>query len=130
MKSRNNSYWEARTNAIMDKQMLNADVTYRNLRKAYVKAIKEIEADVKNNGYWWDKKTGFVQQWGRVNAKAEGTTITLTKPMQFTLSATASPGTNSNNAIVQIFSTSGTSLVVKPDIDCTVYWHVIGYATE
>lgn len=91
---------------------------------------EEIEADVKNNGYWWDKKTGFVQQWGRVNAKAEGTTITLTKPMQFTLSATASPGTNSNNAIVQIFSTSGTSLVVKPDIDCTVYWHVIGYATE
>lgn len=87
---------------------------------------EEIEADVKNNGYWWDKKTGFVQQWGRVNAKAEGTTITLTKPMQFTLSATASPGTNSNNAIVQIFSTSGTSLVVKPDIDCTVYWHVIG----
>lgn len=91
---------------------------------------EEIEAVVKNNGYWWDKKTGFVQQWGRVNAKAEGTTITLTKPMQFTFSATASPGTNSNNAIVQIFSTSGTSLVVKPDIDCTVYWHVIGYAPE
>ena len=46
MKSRNNSYWEARTNAIMDKQLLNADATYRNLRKAYVKAIKEIESDV------------------------------------------------------------------------------------
>lgn len=46
MKSRNNSYWEARTNAIMDKQMLNADVTYRKLRKAYVKAIKEIEVEV------------------------------------------------------------------------------------
>ena len=46
MKGRNNSYWESRTNAIMDKQLLNADATYRNLRKAYVKAIKEIEADV------------------------------------------------------------------------------------
>lgn len=91
---------------------------------------EEIEADVKNNGYWWDKKTGFVQQWGRVSAKATGTTITLAKPMQFTFSATASPGKNDNNAIVQIFSTSDTSLVVKPDIDCTVYWHVIGYATE
>lgn len=91
---------------------------------------EEIEADVKNNGYWWDKKTGFVQQWGRVAAKAEGTTITLAKPMQFTLSATATPGTNSNNIILQIFSTSGTQLVVKPDTDCTVYWHVIGYATE
>lgn len=91
---------------------------------------EEIEADVKNNGYWWDKKTGFVQQWGRVSAKAGGTTITLAKPMQFTLSATATPGANSNNAIIQIFSASDTSLVLKPDIDCTVYWHVIGYATE
>lgn len=95
-----------------------------------VVCTEEIEADVKNNGYWWDKKTGFVQQWGRVAAKAEGTTITLAKPMQFTLSATATPGTNSNNIILQIFSTSGTQLVVKPDTDCTVYWHVIGYATE
>ena len=63
MKSRNNSYWEARTNAIMDKQLLNADSTYRNLRKAYVKAIKEIEADVikiynklKKNGELDDKQ--------------------------------------------------------------------------
>lgn len=95
-----------------------------------VVCTEEIEADVKNNGYWWDKKTGFIQQWGRVAAKAEGTTITLAKPMQYTLSATATPGTNSNNIILQIFSTSGTQLVVKPDTDCTVYWHVIGYATE
>lgn len=47
MNSRNNSYWEARTTAIMDKQQLNADITYRKLRKAYIKAIAEIEVDVK-----------------------------------------------------------------------------------
>lgn len=99
-------------------------------KQDHVICTEEIEANVKNNGYWWDKKTGFVQQWGIVSAKAAGTTITLAKPMKSTLSATASPGINSNNAIVQIFSTSGTSLVVKPDIDCTVHWHVIGYATE
>lgn len=47
MNSRNNSYWEARTTAIMDKQQLNADITYRKLRKAYIKAIAEIEVDVR-----------------------------------------------------------------------------------
>ena len=63
MKSRNNSYWEARTNAIMDKQQLNADITYRKLRKAYIKAIAEIEVDVrriynklKKNGELNDKQ--------------------------------------------------------------------------
>ena len=91
---------------------------------------EEIEADVKNNGYWWDKKTGFIQQWGRVSASADGTTITFTKPMQYALSATATPGINSNNVIVQIFSVTPTQITVKPDIDCVVYWHVIGYATE
>ena len=47
MNSRNNNYWEARINAIMDKQQLNADITYRKLRKAYIKAIAEIEVDVR-----------------------------------------------------------------------------------
>lgn len=47
MNTRNNSYWEARTNAIMDKQQLNADITYRKLRKAYIKAILEIETDIR-----------------------------------------------------------------------------------
>ena len=46
MNSRNNSYWEARATAIMDKQQLNADITYRKLRKAYIKAIAEIEVEV------------------------------------------------------------------------------------
>lgn len=63
MNKRNNSYWEARTNAIMDKQQLNADITYRKLRKAYIKAIAEIEVDVrriynklKKNGELNDKQ--------------------------------------------------------------------------
>ena len=63
MNSRNNSYWEARTKAIMDKQQLNADITYRKLRKAYIKAIAEIEVDVrriynklKKNGELNDKQ--------------------------------------------------------------------------
>lgn len=63
MNKRNNSYWEARTTAIMDKQQLNADITYRKLRKAYIKAIAEIEVDVrriynklKKNGELNDKQ--------------------------------------------------------------------------
>ena len=47
----------------MDKQQLNADITYRKLRKAYIKAIAEIEVDVrriynklKKNGELNDKQ--------------------------------------------------------------------------
>ena len=47
MNNRDNSYWEARTQAIMDRQQLSADVTFRKLRKAYIKAIAEIEVDVR-----------------------------------------------------------------------------------
>lgn len=47
MSSKNNSYWEARTNAIMDKQQLNADKAFRELRRAYIKAIAEIEVDIR-----------------------------------------------------------------------------------
>ncbi|WP_196001964.1 minor capsid protein [Clostridium sp. 1001271B_151109_B4] len=63
MNSRNNSYWEARTNAIMDTQQLNADKAFRELRRAYIKAIAEIEVDVrkiynklKKNGELNDKQ--------------------------------------------------------------------------
>lgn len=63
MKSRNNSYWEARTNSIMDKQQLNADIANIRLRKAYIKAIGEIEVDIrriynklKKNGELNDKQ--------------------------------------------------------------------------
>lgn len=47
MDSRNNSYWEARTQSIMNNQQANADIAYRHLRKAYIKAIAEIEVDVR-----------------------------------------------------------------------------------
>ena len=63
MKSRNNNYWEARTNSIMDKQQLNADIANIRLRKAYIKAIGEIEVDIrriynklKKNGELNDKQ--------------------------------------------------------------------------
>lgn len=63
MSNKSNSYWEARTNAIMDKQQLNADKAFRELRRAYIKAIAEIEVDIrkiykrlKKNGELNDKQ--------------------------------------------------------------------------
>lgn len=91
---------------------------------------EEIEADVKNNGYWWDKKTGFIQQFGKANVPLEGVQVIFTKPMQFAFSAQVTPCVNSNNVITQVYRLTSKQMVIKADVKCSVYWHVIGYATE
>lgn len=91
---------------------------------------EEIEADVTNGGYWYDRKTGFVQQWGRISISTSGTQITFRKTMQFGLSFTATPLITNNSAIIEVVTLSGSTAVVKADVDCQIYWHVIGYAPE
>lgn len=68
-----------------------------------VVCTEEIEADVKKNGYWWDRKTGFIIQWGTIDVTSETTaTVVLPKPINFLFNATATPGANNNSAILQV----------------------------
>lgn len=95
-----------------------------------VVCTEEIEADVKKNGYWWDRKTGFIIQWGTINVTNETTaTVVLPKPINFLFNATATPGANNNSAILQI-GVVAQNLYIKADVSCTVFWQAIGSATE
>lgn len=95
-----------------------------------VTCTEEIEADVKKTGYWWDRKTGFIIQWGTINVISETTaTVVLPKPINFLFNATATPGANNNSAILQV-GVVAQNLYIKSDVSCTVFWQAIGRATE
>ena len=95
-----------------------------------VVCTEEIEADVKKTGYWWDRKTGFIIQWGVTDVISEtNTTAKFPKPMNFLFNATATPGANNNSAILQI-GVVNQALHIRSDANCTVFWQVIGRATE
>lgn len=95
-----------------------------------VVCTEEIEADVKKTGYWWDRKTGFIIQWGTIDVTSETTaTVVLPKPINFLFNATATPGANNNSAILQV-GVVAQNLYIKSDVSCTVFWQAIGSATE
>lgn len=95
-----------------------------------VVCTEEIEADVKKTGYWWDRKTGFIIQWGVTDIISETTaTVVLPKPINFLFNATATPGANNNSAILQV-GVVAQNLYIKSDVSCTVFWQAIGSATE
>lgn len=95
-----------------------------------VVCTEEIEADVKKTGYWWDRKTGFIIQWGTIDVTSETTaTVALPKPINFLFNATATPGANNNSAILQV-GVVAQNLYIKSDVSCTVFWQAIGSATE
>lgn len=95
-----------------------------------VVCTEEIEADVKKTGYWWDRKTGFIIQWGTTDVISEtNTTAKFPKPMNFLFNATATPGANNNSAILQI-GVGNQALYIRSDANCTVFWQAIGKATE
>lgn len=95
-----------------------------------VVCTEEIEADVKKTGYWWDRKTGFIIQWGVTDVISEtNTTAKFPKPMNFLFNATATPGANNDSAILQI-GVVNQALHIRSDANCTVFWQAIGRATE
>lgn len=95
-----------------------------------VVCTEEIEADVKKTGYWWDRKTGFIIQWGTIDVTSETTaTVVLPKSINFLFNATATPGANNNSAILQV-GVVAQNLYIKSDVSCTVFWQAIGSATE
>ena len=95
-----------------------------------VVCTEEIEADVKKTGYWWDRKTGFIIQWGTIYVTSETvTTVVLPKPINFIFNATATPGANDNSAILQV-GVVAQNLYIRSDVSCTVFWQAIGRATE
>lgn len=111
-------------------------LTYNTLTNTWttkqdpVVCTEEIEADVKKTGYWWDRKTGFIIQWGVTDVISEtNTTAKFPKPMNFLFNATATPGANNNSAILQI-GVVNQALHIRSDANCTVFWQAIGYATE
>lgn len=94
-----------------------------------VVCTEEIEADVKKNGYWYDRKTGFIIQWGTTDVTSDtSTVVNFSKPM-IIFNTTATPGVNNNSAILQI-NVTGQSLYIYSDVSCTVFWQAIGYAME
>lgn len=95
-----------------------------------VVCTEEIEADVKKTGYWWDRKTGFIIQWGAIDVTSETiASVNFPKPMNFLFNATATPGANNNSAILQV-GVVAQHLYIKTDVSCTVFWQTIGIATE
>lgn len=114
------------------KEILTYDTSLRTwtTKQDPVVCTEEIEADVKKTGYWWDRKTGFIIQWGVTDVISEtNTTAKFPKPMNFLFNATATPGANNNSAILQI-GVANQALHIRSDANCTVFWQAIGRATE
>lgn len=114
------------------KEILTYDTSLKTwtTKQDPVVCTEEIEADVKKTGYWWDRKTGFIIQWGVTDVISETiTTAKFPKPMNFLFNATATPGANNNYAILQI-GVVNQALYIRSDVNCTVFWQAIGRATE
>lgn len=114
------------------KEILTYDTSLKTwtTKQDPVVCTEEIEADVKKTGYWWDRKTGFIIQWGVTDVISEtNTTAKFPKPMDFLFNATATPGANNNSAILQI-GVVNQALHIRSDANCTVFWQAIGRATE
>lgn len=114
------------------KEILTYDTSLKTwtTKQDPVVCTEEIEADVKKTGYWWDRKTGFIIQWGVTDVISEtNTTAKFPKPMNFLFNATATPGANNNSAILQI-GVVNQALYIRSDANCTVFWQAIGRATE
>lgn len=114
------------------KEILTYDTSLKTwtTKQDPVVCTEEIEADVKKTGYWWDRKTGFIIQWGVTDVISEtNTTAKFPKPMDFLFNATATPGANNNSAILQI-GVVNQALHIRSDVNCTVFWQAIGRATE
>lgn len=114
------------------KEILTYDTSLKTwtTKQDPVVCTEEIEADVKKTGYWWDRKTGFIIQWGTIDVISETTaTVVLPKPINFLFNATATPGVNNDSAILQV-DVVAQNLYIKSDISCTVFWQAIGSATE
>lgn len=114
------------------KEILTYDTSLKTwtTKQDPVVCTEEIEADVKKTGYWWDRKTGFIIQWGVTDVISEtNTTAKFPKPMNFLFNATATPGANNNSAILQI-GVANQALYIRSDANCTVFWQAIGRATE
>lgn len=114
------------------KEILTYDTSLKTwtTKQDPVVCTEEIEADVKKTGYWWDRKTGFIIQWGTIDVTSETTaTVVLPKPINFLFNATATPGANNNSAILQV-GVVAQNLYIKSDVSCTVFWQAIGSATE
>ena len=114
------------------KEILTYDTSLKTwtTKQDPVVCTEEIEADVKKTGYWWDRKTGFIIQWGATDVISEtNTTAKFPKPMDFLFNATATPGANNNSAILQI-GVVNQALYIRSDVNCTVFWQAIGRATE
>lgn len=110
-------------------------LTYNTLTNTWttkqdpVVCTEEIEANVKKTGYWWDRKTGFIIQWGATDVTSDtSTVVNFSKPM-IIFNTTATPGVNNNFAILQI-NVTGQNLYIYSDVSCTVFWQAIGYVTE
>lgn len=114
------------------KEILTYDTSLKTwtTKQDPVVCTEEIEADVKKTGYWWDRKTGFIIQWGVTDVISQtNTTAKFPKPMNFLFNATATPGANNNSAILQI-GVVNQALHIRSDANCTVFWQAIGRATE
>lgn len=114
------------------KEILTYDTSLKTwtTKQDPVVCTEEIEADVKKTGYWWDRKTGFIIQWGATDVISETNAIAkFPKPMNFLFNATATPGANNNSAILQI-GVVNQALHIRSDANCTVFWQAIGRATE
>lgn len=114
------------------KEILTYDTSLKTwtTKQDPVVCTEEIEADVKKTGYWWDRKTGFIIQWGVTDVISEtNATAKFPKPMNFLFNATATPGANNNSAILQI-GVVNQALHIRSDANCTVFWQAIGRATE
>lgn len=113
------------------KEILTYDTSLKTwtTKQDPVTCTEEIEADVKKNGYWYDRKTGFIIQWGATDVTSDTpTVVNFSKPMLI-FNTTATPGMNNNSAILQI-NVTGQSLYIYSDVSCTVFWQTIGYAME
>lgn len=119
------------TGGMVFKEILTYDTSLKTwtTKQDPVVCTEEIEANVKKNGYWCDRKTGFIIQWGATDVTSDTTVVVnFSKPM-FILNATATPGANNNSAILQIGVTVQ-NLSIYSGVSCTVFWQAIGYVTE
>ena len=113
------------------KEILTYDTSLKTwtTKQDPVVCTEEIEADVKKNGYWYDRKTGFIIQWGATDVTSDTpTVVNFSKPM-IIFNTTATPGMNNNSAILQI-NVTGQNLYIYSDVSCTVFWQAIGRAIE
>ena len=94
-------------------------------------AVKKASFDRSEDGYFWDRETGYIMQWGRTSARRNAwTTVSFKTPFGSTPYSVTFTQAGTDTGVHRLSSVNSSSFRVyntNDDESVTFYWQAVGY---